>query len=92
MGIKFEYTVLGTPQQNGIVEQAFPMLMGRARAWLNQSGFDKLGFSGGLQSWIYLSHKMDLSVDLLFSQRGSKPGNTKNYENINYLTLPLYIR
>ena len=39
MGIIFEYTVLGTPQQNGVVERAFVTVMGCARAMMNHVGF-----------------------------------------------------
>ena len=40
MGIKFEFTAPGTPQQNSVVERKFPTLMGRARAMMNHAGFD----------------------------------------------------
>ena len=39
LGIQFEYTAPVTPQQNGVVEQAFPSLMGKARAMMNLAGF-----------------------------------------------------
>ena len=39
LGIIFEYTAPGTPQQNGVVERAFVTLMGRARAMMNHAGF-----------------------------------------------------
>ena len=39
MGIIFEYTAPGTPQQNGVVERVFVKVMGRARAMMNHSGF-----------------------------------------------------
>ena len=41
LGIEFEYTAPGTPQQNGIVERAFPTLLGRGRAMMNVAGFTK---------------------------------------------------
>ena len=37
--IKFEYTSPRTPQQNGVVEQAFATLYGRVRAMMNAAGF-----------------------------------------------------
>ena len=40
LGIKFEFTAPGTPQQNSVVERKFPTLMGRARAMMNHAGFD----------------------------------------------------
>ena len=39
LGISFEYTATGTPQQNAYAERAFPTLMGRARAMMNFAGF-----------------------------------------------------
>ena len=39
LGIIFEYTAPGTPQQNGVVERAFSTVMGRARAMMNHAGF-----------------------------------------------------
>ena len=41
MGILFEYTAPGTPQQNSIVERAFPAMFGKVRAMMNTAGFDK---------------------------------------------------
>ena len=37
LGIIFEYTAPGTPQQNGVVERAFVTVMGRARAMMNHA-------------------------------------------------------
>ena len=39
MGIKFEYTAPGTPQQNRVVERVFVTLIGRGRAVKNYAGF-----------------------------------------------------
>jgi hypothetical protein len=39
--IRFEYTAPGTPKQNGVVERAFPTLLGRVRSMMNQAGFTK---------------------------------------------------
>jgi len=41
MGILFRYTAPGTPQQNSIVERAFPAIIGKVRAMMNAAGFDK---------------------------------------------------
>lgn len=46
-----------------------------------QSGYDKKGFSGGLQSTVFLNPKLDLSIDLLFSQRGSKADSASGGQN-----------
>ena len=40
MGVTFEYTAPGTPQQNSVVERRIPTLMGRARAMLIQAGIE----------------------------------------------------
>ena len=34
MGINFDHTAPGTPQQNGVVERAFVTVMGKARAMI----------------------------------------------------------
>ena len=39
LGIIFEYTATGTPQQNKYVERAFTTIMGRERAMMNCAGF-----------------------------------------------------
>ena len=43
LGIIFEFTAPGTPQQNSVAERRIPMLMGRARAMLIQAGIDSKG-------------------------------------------------
>ena len=40
LGIIFEFTAPGTPQQNSIAERRVPMLMGRARYMLIQAGLE----------------------------------------------------
>ena len=39
-GIRFEYTAVGTPQQNGKVEGQFVKLASKARATLDSAGLD----------------------------------------------------
>ena len=39
LGIIFEYTAPGTPQQNGVLEKAFVTVMEKARAIMNHAGF-----------------------------------------------------
>ena len=43
LGIIFEFTAPGTPQQNSVAERRNPTLMGRARAMLIQEGIDSKG-------------------------------------------------
>ena len=40
LGITFEFTAPGTPQQNSVADRRIPALMGRARAMLIQAGID----------------------------------------------------
>ena len=40
LGVIFEFTAPGTPQQNSVVERKIPTLMGRARAMLIQAGIN----------------------------------------------------
>ena len=41
LGIIFEYTAPGTPQQNRVVERAFATMLGKTRAIMNDAGFDE---------------------------------------------------
>ena len=43
LGVIFEFTVPGAPQQNSVAERRIPALMGRARAMLIQAGIDSKG-------------------------------------------------
>ena len=43
LGIIFEFTAPGTPQQNSVAERRIPTIMGRARAMLIQAGIDSIG-------------------------------------------------
>ena len=40
LGVVFEFTAPGTPQQNSVVERKIPTLLGRARAMLIQAGIN----------------------------------------------------
>ena len=41
LGILFEFTAPGTPQQNSVVERKIPTLMGRPRAMMIEAGFSQ---------------------------------------------------
>ena len=41
IGVIFEFTAPGTPQQNSVVERKIPTLMGRSRAMMIQAGFSQ---------------------------------------------------
>ena len=56
------------------------------------AGFNKLGLSGGLRGVVVLKEKMELSIDMLFSQRGSR-SNERNIAafkvHLNYVEVPV---
>ena len=41
LGIIFEFTAPGTPQQNSVAERKIPTIMGRSRAMMIQAGFSQ---------------------------------------------------
>jgi hypothetical protein len=61
----------------------------------NLAGYDKLGLQGGLRGIILLKEKQDVSVELLFSQRGASTAiipnkNTDNFAlTLNYVEIPV---
>lgn len=61
------------------------------------AGFDKVGITGGLRGTVALADKLGLSLELLYSERGSRPDifNATIDPDINitlrYLDLPVYV-
>lgn len=59
------------------------------------AGYDKLGFSGGLQGIVFLSDRFDIYVDLLYSQRGSRSSLIdrsfidRNGFDLDYIEIPV---
>lgn len=59
------------------------------------AGYDKLGFSGGLQGIVFLSDRFDMYVDLLYSQRGSRSSLIdrsfidRNGFDLDYIEIPV---
>jgi hypothetical protein len=59
------------------------------------AGYDKLGFSGGLQGIVFLSDRFDMYVDLLYSQRGSRSSLIdrsfidRNGFDLDYIDIPV---
>ncbi len=60
------------------------------------AGFDKLGFTAGLRGVVYVSDRIDVSTELLYSQRGSQSeliqGNTVAFPfkiSTNYIEVPV---
>src|SRR5688572_21772416 len=61
------------------------------------AGFDKLGLTGGIKAVVNFESVIDLNVEFLFTQRGSKP-DLFNPEfdpditvTLNYAELPVYL-
>lgn len=55
------------------------------------AGFDKLGLRGGLRGIILLGERSDISVDLLFSERGSASELVPNNQSLRRLVRTRYI-
>lgn len=64
----------------------------------NLAGYDKFGLSGGLKVEFPLSSVLDMGVEFLFSQRGSRSQIIKNRFvelariHLNYIELPLLVK
>ncbi len=64
----------------------------------NLAGYDKFGLSGGVRVEFPLSSVLDLGVEFLFSQRGSRSQIIKNRFtelsriHLNYIELPLIVK
>ena len=76
MGIKFEYTAPGTPQQNGIVERAFVTLIGRGRAMMNHARFT---VKKRQEMWCKAAKTATMLDNVLVQEKGGKPPHTKFY-------------
>ena len=74
MGIIFEYTATGTPQQNGVVERAFVMVMGRARAMMNHAGFT---MAKRQQLWCEAAQTATILDNILVQDSAKSPPFTK---------------
>ena len=76
MGIIFEYTATGTPQQNAYVERAFPTIMGRAKAMMNFAGFTT---SKIRQLWHQAANTATMLDNILVYEQNSAPPYTMFY-------------
>ena len=76
MGIKFEYTAPGTPQQNGVVERVFVTLIGRGRAMMNHAGFT---VKKRQEMWCEAAQTTTMLDNVLVQEKGGKPPHTKFY-------------
>ena len=76
LGIIFEFTAPGTPQQNSVAERRIPMLMGRARAMLIQAGIDSKGKGEFWCEAISTATKLD---NIMVRPERTKPPHTLFY-------------
>ena len=76
LGIIFEYTATGTPQQNAYVERAFPTLMGRAGAMMNCAGFTTEKRN---QLWCEAANTATMLDSILVHEQNSAPPYTMFY-------------
>ena len=70
----FEYTIPGTPQQNGVVERAFVTVMERARARMNHAGFT---MAKRQQLWFEAAQTTTLLDNILVQDSAKSPPFTQ---------------
>ena len=76
MGIKFEYTAPGTPQQNGVVERVFVTLISRGRAMMNYAGFT---VKKRQEMWCEAAKTATMLDNVMVQEKDGKPSHTKFY-------------
>ena len=76
LGIIFEYTAPGTPQQNGVVERAFVTDMGRARAMMNLAGFT---MAKRQQMWCEVAQTATMLDNILVQESAKSPPFTQYF-------------
>ena len=77
LGIIFEYTAPGTPQQNDLVERVFETVMERARAMMNHAG---LTMAERQQLWCEAPQTTTLLDNILVQDSAKRPPFTKFLE------------
>ena len=77
LGIIFEYTAPGTPQQNGVVERAFETVRGRARAMMNHAGFT---MAKRQQLWCEAAQTATILDNILVQESAKSPPFTQFLE------------
>ena len=84
LGIIFEFTAPGTPQQNSVAERRIPTLMGRARALLIQAEIDSKGKGEFWCEVISTATKLD---NIMVRPERTKPPHTLFYgKDAKYMT------
>ena len=76
MGIIFEYTAPGTPQQNGVVERALVTVVGRARPMMNHVGFT---MTKRQQLWYEAAQTATMLDNILVQVSAKSPPFTQFY-------------
>ena len=76
LGIIFEFTAPGTPQQNSVVERKIPTLMGRSRAMMIEAGFSQQDKRKFWCEVISLETKLD---NIMVRKERTKPPYTMFY-------------
>ena len=76
LGIPFEFTAPGTPQQNSVANRRIPTLMGRARAMLIQAGIESKYKGEFWSEVISTATKLD---NIMVRPEGTKPPHTLFY-------------
>ena len=76
LGIVFEYTPTGTPQQNVYVERTFPTILGRARAMMNFAG---LTTRKRKKLWCEVANTATIVDNNLVHEQNSAPPYTMLY-------------
>ena len=76
LGIAFEFTAPGTPQQNSVAETRVPTLMGRARAMLIQAGVES---KSKIEFWCEVSSTATKLDNIMVRPERTKPPHTLFY-------------
>ena len=76
LGIIFEFTAPGTPQQNSVAERKIPTLMGRSRAMMIQAGFSQQDKRKFWCEVISTATKLD---NIMVRKKRTKPPHTLFY-------------
>ena len=76
MGIKFEYTAPGTPQQNGVVERAFVTLIGNGTAMMNHARFT---VKKRQDMWCEAAQTATMLDNVLVQEEGGNQPHSKFY-------------
>ena len=88
MGVIFEYTAPGTPQQNGEVERAFVALIARARAMMNFAGFTRKKRE---ELWCEAAQTATQLDNILVQEEGKAPPLTAFFkEDAKYVEKTIY--